>query len=106
MSESRERLARNQTLFREVNERIETTAGDNEVVAFLCECGDAKCSSTIELRVKEYERVRSNSTWFVIKPGHDLPQIERVISQDDGYMVVEKLILEEYMEETDRRSKT
>jgi hypothetical protein len=45
-------------------------------------------------------------TWFVIEPDHDLPQIERVISQDDGYRVVEKLILEEYMEETDRRSKT
>jgi hypothetical protein len=78
MSEPRERLARNQTLFREVNERIETTGGDNEVVEFLCECSDA----------------------------NDLPQIERVISQDDGYMVVEKLILEEYMEETDRRFKT
>ena len=34
---------------------------------------------------------------------HDIPQIERVISQDDGYAVVEKLIAEDYMEETDPR---
>ena len=104
MSESLERLARNQTLFREVNERIEAIAGDNKSVEFVCECSNTDCASTIELNVREYERVRSNSTWFLIKRDHDIPQIERVISQDDGYAVVEKLILEEYMEVTDPRS--
>ena len=104
MSESLERLARNQALFREVNERIETIAGDYEVVEFVCECSSTACVSTIELNVREYERVRSNSTWFLIEPDHDIPQIERVISQDDGYAVVEKIIAEEYMEVTDPRS--
>ncbi len=52
----------------------------------------------------EYERVRSNPTWFVIKLDHDLAQIERVVSRDDGYAVVEKLIVEEYMRENDPRS--
>jgi thioredoxin-related protein len=113
MSESLERLARNQSLFREVNERIQYLAEVNERIGyvaegatseFVCECSNTECISTIELTVAEYERVRSNPTWFVIKRDHDLAQIERVVSRDDGFAVVEKLIAEEYMQETDPRS--
>lgn len=113
MSESLVRLARNQSLFREVNERIQYLGEVNERIGynaeaatseFVCECSNTECISTIELTVVEYERVRSNPTWFVIKPNHDLVQIERIVSRDDGYAVVEKLILEEYMPATDPRS--
>lgn len=104
MSESLERLARNQALFRQVNERIERNAGDDEVVEFLCECSNTDCADTIEMKISEYERVRSNATWFLIKPDHDIPQIERVTSRDDGYVVVEKLIAVDFMEVTDPRT--
>jgi hypothetical protein len=103
MSESLERLARNQTLFREVNERIGTIAADNEVVEFLCECSNTDCTDTIVLNLSEYERVRSNATWFLIKPDHDMPQVERVISRHDGYAVAEKVIGVEYLEVTHPR---
>lgn len=104
MSESLERLARNQSLFREVNERIEWIAGDNEVVEFVCECSDTDCVSTVELKVDVYERVRSNSTWFFVRSGHDIPEIERVVSRSDGYAVVEKLVAIEFAEEADPRT--
>jgi hypothetical protein len=104
MSESLERLARNQSLFREVNERIERIAGDNEGVEFVCECSDPDCVSTVELKVDEYESVRSNSTWFFVKAGHDISEIERVVSENDGYAVVEKLVATEFAEEVDPRS--
>lgn len=103
MSEFHERLARNQTLFREVNERIETLA-DGEVTEFLCECSNVECASTIALSLAEYERIRSNPTWFVIKPDHDLPQIERVISRDEGYVVVDKFVAQEELREADPRA--
>ena len=105
MSESLERLAHNQSVFSEVSERIENLAEVNERIGYLaedatsefvCECSNLECTETIELNLKAYERVRSNPTWFVIKPGHDSFQIARIISQDDGYTVVEKLILEEW----------
>jgi hypothetical protein len=104
MSESLERLARNQSLFREVNEQIDRIAGDNEAVEFVCECSDPGCVSKVELKVDEYERIRSNSTWFFIRTGHDIPEIERVVSQDDGYAVVEKFVATEFMEEADPRT--
>ena len=104
MSESLERLARNQALLREVNERIEKRADDDDAVVFACECSNTECMSTLELSVAEYERVRSNPLWFLVKLNHDIPQIERVISRSDGYVVVEKLVAQEHLEETDARS--
>ena len=113
MSESLERLAHNQTLFREVNERIQYLGEVNERIGysaegapseFVCECSNTECISTIEPTVVEYERVRSNPTCFVIKPDHDLVQIERDVSRDEGFAVVERLIMEEYMQETNPRS--
>ena len=67
MSESLERLARNQALFREVNERVEKIAGDNNAVEFVCERSNTECIESVELTLAAYERIRSNSTWFVIK---------------------------------------
>ena len=93
MSGSLERLARNQTLFSEVNERIQYLAEVNERIdyfaegaasEYLCECSSTECISTVELTVAEYERVRSNPTWFVIKPDHDVARIERLSPETTG----------------------
>ena len=104
MSASRERLARNQALFREVNERIQDIAEGERRTEFVCECGNTDCMDFVALTSSEYERVRSDPTWFVIKPDHQIPQIGRVISQGAGYVVVEKFVAEEYLEEADPRS--
>ena len=84
------KAARNQALCREVNERIEslaTMAGD---VGFLCECADIDCTETLRLSLAEYERVRSSSVRFPVKPGHDYPEVESVVEENDRYAVVQK----------------
>jgi hypothetical protein len=70
----------------------------------VCECSNTACIETVELALTAYERIRSESTRFVIRADHAIPQIERVISRDDGYVVVEKLVAQEYMKETDPHS--
>jgi hypothetical protein len=105
VSISPERLARRQTLFREVNERIEELVEDGETtIQILCECSDTDCLATLELRKEDYDHVRTVPTWFAIARGHELPEIERVVGEFDGYAVVEKMIEREYAEETDRRT--
>ena len=37
------------------------------------------------------ERVRSNGARFVILPGHDIPEAERIVEEHKGYAVVEKI---------------
>ncbi len=92
MSERQERAARNESLFREVNEQIEKL---NAKLAaqhgrFLCECASADCASTVELTLDAYETVRSAADRFVLAGGHEQPDVERVIERTDDYIVVEK----------------
>ncbi len=56
------------------------------------------------LRQTLLDRIPPNLSRANAVPDHDLPQIERVISRDDGYVVVEKLVAQEYMKETDPHS--
>jgi hypothetical protein len=104
MSESQERLARNQSYFREINERTQQIAGPDGQIEFVCECSHPDCLAKVGLTVFEYERIRGNATWFFVKPGHEITEIECVVSQDDGYVVVEKLVARDYAEEADVRS--
>jgi len=82
--------AHNQALMREVNERIEQIAEDAAHPEFLCECADADCVETIPLSIAEYEVARSSPLHFPIKPGHDYTEFERVIEENETYVVVEK----------------
>jgi hypothetical protein len=86
-------VARNESLFREVNERIEEIAESvfqSSNAGFFCECGDADCVELMELSVEEYDEIRSDPRRFVVKPGHELPDFERVVEQE-GYYVVQKV---------------
>jgi hypothetical protein len=88
-----QRVAKNEALFRRVNERIEeineALVGDSES-DFLCECGSDDCTAPVNLTVSEYEEVRSNPTHFLIAHGHDVADVERVVRETDRYAVVEK----------------
>jgi hypothetical protein len=87
-------MARNEALFREVNERIEDVQAGfsaQERVDFLCECGSDDCTQPISLTLAEYEQIRKNPKHFVVVPGHDVVDVERVVEQTDHYAVVEKL---------------
>jgi hypothetical protein len=85
-----EKGAKNQALIREVNERIEQVAEDAAYPEFLCECADTNCVEMIELSIGEYEAIRSSPVRFPIKPGHDYPEFERVVEENENYAVVEK----------------
>jgi hypothetical protein len=89
-----ERIGRNEDLFRKVNDQIE---GVNEAfgtitgtMSILCECGMLECIEHIDLTVDEYRRLRTDPRRFAVMPGHELPDVERVVERHDGWFVVEK----------------
>jgi hypothetical protein len=91
--ESARRLARNEALFRETNEAIERgqwPAGPHKRVRFRCECSRLECDQAVELTVGEYERVRAFPRRFVLAVGHEMREIETVVAQGEGHVVVEK----------------
>ncbi|HZR96438.1 MAG TPA: hypothetical protein VFA56_12140 [Gaiellaceae bacterium] len=90
----RARIAANESLYRTVNEKLEelnrtltSVAGDDSMIV-VCECGDASCDKQIELSVETYESVRSDSTLFVVVPGHEIPDVETVVRREDRFNVV------------------
>jgi hypothetical protein len=85
------KAAKNQALIRDVNERIERLAGAAWRPEFLCECADSECIETLELSLGEYEAIRSSSVRFPLKPGHDRPEVEHVVEENERYIVVEKV---------------
>jgi hypothetical protein len=44
----------------------------------------------VDLRKAEYVRLRSDSRWFVVLPGHEVPDLETVIERHEGWAMVEK----------------
>jgi hypothetical protein len=94
MTGREKRLSDNESLFREVNERLVDLNAALEVdvdrLEFLCECGDAKCAAKIELSREEYERIRSDPATFVVLSGHEIYDIETVIDRGEGYVIVRK----------------
>jgi hypothetical protein len=107
---ARERAARNEVLFRQVNERVKDVSDafasiDPSPIDFMCECGTESCTEPVSLRIGEYEQVRSVPTHFFVLPAHVMPDVELVVREGDGYVVVEKLPGErEIAAETDPRS--
>ena len=87
----RERAAKNQSLFREVNERIGELSGSATLPTFVCECTAETCDQRLPLTREEYERIRSDSNSFFVVPGHEIAEIEEVIHVTERYVVVAKL---------------
>jgi hypothetical protein len=93
---TKDRVVKNEALFRDVNERVKEidqaqSVATDETWDFLCECGNADCLERVELRPEEYEQLRSSPVHFAVVPGHEKPEVERVVRGGERYLVVEKL---------------
>jgi hypothetical protein len=89
------RLARNQSLFRSINERIVVvrSSTDQPRSHFLCECASAACVEHITITSAQYRHVRSNPVMFAVfpNPAHVFADVERVVDRHHGHCVIEKL---------------
>jgi len=103
-----ERLALNEAAFRAANERMKAwdeRHGDRPRERYLCECGSIECREGVELSSEQYEAVRANSCHFLAVPNHDIPDIEIVVEEHDGYVVLEKnLEVRHLVERSDPRA--
>ena len=94
MSEAAQQDARNQSLFREVNERIGQLANGSDVGghdSYICECDNQSCTELMKLSRVEYEAVREHANRFAVLPKHENPATERVVEHHARYSVVEAI---------------
>jgi len=81
-------------MYRQVNERIEEVneafgeiSGEFLVV---CECSNPVCAEQIALSRQTYEETRANPAQFIVRPGHQVADVEEIVATEAEYMVVEK----------------
>jgi hypothetical protein len=87
------KAAKNQALFRDVNERVvEAAEGfEAEQCEAFCECSVVSCAKMIQITPHEYNSVRSRGDRFALIAGHDDPAVERVVEENERFVVVEKI---------------
>lgn len=105
---SAERIGRNDSIFRQANERINEAAAwlqveeptlieeptqIEEPMPFLCECADMTCHEIVFMSLGEYSKIRRDPRHFLNVPGHQASSQgwARVIGKHDAYFVVQKI---------------
>src|SRR5687768_29675 len=87
------RGARIQSLFREVNARLEelkTGSLPSTEIECVCECWEQRCFVPITMTREEYLSLRADPARFVVAPGHFDELIETVVVKRSGYWLIEK----------------
>jgi hypothetical protein len=92
---SEERAARNDSTFRDANERIFRSAREYDVtdaIPFLCECANPSCTAIVRLSAEEYDRIRAEARRFFYSSGHSEPfrNALEVVERHATYEVVVK----------------
>lgn len=92
-----ERVARNDAIFRDANERIREAAEEHGPVGapvpFICECADPGCRELVPMTLDAYRSIRSHPAHFLNARGHDAAAHGwvKVVAARDTYVVVEKI---------------
>jgi hypothetical protein len=86
------RIARTESLFRGVNERIAESAErfGSDDASFVCECADPTCTHRIRAELADYEAVRADGAQFLLVEEHIDEDVERVVERRPGFTIVEK----------------
>ena len=89
---TRTRAARNERFFAEANALIvdEALERGRELVDVICECANPGCVDRIPMTAHDYESTHSDPAWFVVRPGHEIPEVERIVEREEAYYTVEK----------------
>jgi hypothetical protein len=93
MGSREERVARNESTSREINERIEKAheeASSDRDVRMVCECGHETCERLVAITLAEYKRLRSDPRDFAVVSGHVMEEAESVAYETDRFVVVRK----------------
>lgn len=104
---SERRQIENEVVFRQANEQVLGELHEMEVNAketgispdiyelpihFYCECSDENCQKRIVIKLNLYNDLHNNRKQFLIKPGHEVLAIERIVLTTPNYAVVEKFV--------------
>jgi hypothetical protein len=107
ISAAERRQIENEMIFRRINEKVgndldaldamhvqdghaELVRDKNLLLHFKCECSDENCSVRLPILLSEYQTIHLNRDTFVVKPGHQVDIIEKVLKVTPAFHIVKK----------------
>lgn len=105
-----QRQIENEMIFRRKNEKVADGIEDVDAthmqydepelmwddaipIQFKCECADENCSQRISIKLSTYKEIHKDRKAFIVKPDHQVEDIEKVISKNKDYNIVQKNVL-------------
>jgi diguanylate cyclase (GGDEF)-like protein len=83
------RMVANEQATRDRND-VRVAGAQGSIFELQCECGTENCASIIRVPADVYRSVRALDRRYVVAPGHEIADIEAVLSPTARYTVVEK----------------
>jgi hypothetical protein len=96
-SQREARAARNELVFRAVNEQIvkmtDRFRAQLSDIDIVCECANTACVGTIRIDVGEFAKIERAEGAFLVLPGHEDESVEQVVDRREPYVVVWKPVV-------------
>ena len=96
------RMRQNEELMEELNRRMERMLEEiredeeetdaDAPIAFLCECSHVDCRERVHLEPSVFDRIHKDPDVFILVPGHEIPDVERIVDQMGDFLIVRKLV--------------
>jgi hypothetical protein len=96
-----QRLRKNEEIKEALNRRFEGTLDEirerdglepEAPMALFCECSDLGCRERIHIVPRRFDELHRDADQFVVMPGHEMLDIERVVDQEGDYLIVRKIV--------------
>jgi hypothetical protein len=93
MDDREARVARNESISREINEELEdaqASASPEKLLRLVCECGQQQCDRLLALTTREYEEIRTDPRRFAVAKEHVMPDVELIVGETERFTIVQK----------------
>lgn len=57
-----------------------------------CECSDLACRARVHVVARRFDELHRDPDLFILAPGHETLEIERVVDQEGDHLIVRKLV--------------
>jgi hypothetical protein len=84
------RAAQAEQAFADLNDALTELHANSNWTTFVCECSNPLCTDSIELTAAVLASVHENRGYYVVKPGHEVPDVEQTVAEIDDLLVVKK----------------
>ncbi|HKP17427.1 MAG TPA: ANTAR domain-containing protein [Gaiellaceae bacterium] len=84
-----ERIEQTEEFFRQVNDAIASHA-TRDGQPYMCECANPYCNATMNVTKEDLEVLHSVPGYYLVLPGHEFPDVERIVHGTPAYTIVAK----------------